>query len=215
MSERKSRRRFLAEGALALAGVAAATSGEARGAADAGTRPAAPAPAAGAQTGAPPAVTPDDFAHAERLERVTLTPAQRAMAAQSWEFNVGPFFSRRDFPLGDEQPGMVWNPVLRGTGRMPKRNRIVRSSWTPRKPSGNEELAFAPVHVLARWMQARQVSSVQLTELALARLERYQPKLNCTITLVREQALADAEAADREIARGKYRGPLHGIPFGV
>jgi Asp-tRNA(Asn)/Glu-tRNA(Gln) amidotransferase A subunit family amidase len=213
MAETKSRRRFLAEGALALAGVAAVGSGDARAASDAGTTPApaAPAPAAGGA----PTVTADDFAHAEKLERVSLTPTQRAMAADSWEFNIGPFFARRDFPLGDEQPGMVWNPVLKGTGRMPKRNRIVRSSGTPRNPSGNQDLAFAPVHVLARWMHARQVSSVQLTELALARLERYQPQLNCTITLVREQALVEAEAADREIARGKYRGPLHGIPFGV
>ena len=215
MAERKSRRRFLAEGALALAGVVAASSDPAEAAPDAGTAP-APSGSAPAPGGAPaPSVTPDDFAHAERIAHVTLTPAQRAMAADSWDFNVGSFFARRDFPLGDEPPGMVWNPVLRGTGRMPKRNRIVRSSWTPRKPAGNEELAFAPVHVLARWVQSRQVSSVQLTELALARLERYQPQLNCTITLVREQALAEADAADREIARGKYRGPLHGIPYGV
>jgi len=213
MGERKSRGRFLAEGALALVGAAAVRADEARAAPDAGTTassaPSSPAP------GAPPAVTPDDFAHAERLERVTMTASQRALAAESWEFNVGSFFARRDFPLGDEQPGMVWNPVLKGTGRMPKRNRMVRSAWTPRKPPEGEELAFAPVHVLSRWIQARQVSSVQLTELALARLERYQPQLNCTITLIREQALAEAEAADREIARGKYRGPLHGIPYGA
>jgi Asp-tRNA(Asn)/Glu-tRNA(Gln) amidotransferase A subunit family amidase len=216
MAERKSRRRFLAEGALALAGVVAAGSDEARAAPDGGSAsaPAGPPPAGGGAPAAP-MVTADDFAHAETLARVTMTPGQRTMAAESWEFNVGPFFGRRDFPLGEEAPGMVWNPVLHGTGRMPKRNRIVRSSWTPRKPAGNDELAFAPVHVLGRWLQARQVSSVQLTELGLARLERYQPQLNCTITLVREQALAEAEAADREIARGKYRGPLHGIPYGV
>ena len=162
-----------------------------------------------------PTVTPDDFAHAEKLMRVSMTPEQRTLAADSWNLNVGPFFVRRDFPLGDESPGMVWNPVLQGTGRMPKKNRVVRSSWTSRRPPTDDELAFAPVHALARWVQARQVSSVRLTELALARLERYQPQLNCTITLVREQALAEAEAADREIARGKYRGPLHGIPYGA
>jgi len=215
MAERKSRRRFLADGALVLAGAVAATSEPAGAAPDAGA-PSGPAAAAG---GAAPAlstaVTPDDFAHAERIERVTMTPAQRAMAAESWELNIGPFFARRDFPLGEELPGMIWNPVLKGTGRMPKRNRIVRSRWTQRKPPGNDELAFAPVHVLSRWVQARQVSSVRLTELALARLERYQPQLNCTITLLREQALAEAEAADREIAHGRYRGPLHGIPYGA
>ena len=220
MAERKSRRRFLAEGALALAGVAAGASGEAHAAPDAGTKPTGTGsifsgtPAEGAGP-AGPTVTPDDFAHAEKLMRVSMTPEQRTLAADSWNLNVGPFFVRRDFPLGDESPGMVWNPVLQGTGRMPKKNRVVRSSWTSRRPPTDDELAFAPVHALARWVQARQVSSVRLTELALARLERYQPQLNCTITLVREQALAEAEAADREIARGKYRGPLHGIPYGA
>ena len=219
MAERKSRRRFLAEGALALAGVAAGASAEARAAPDAGTPSGTgsifsgtPGEAAGAGG---PAVTPDDFAHAEKLMRVSMTPQQRALAADSWNLTMGPFFARRDFLLGDESPATVWNPVLRGTGRMPKRNRLVRSSSTSRRTPGNDELAFAPVHVLSRWVQSRQVSSVRLTELALARLERYQPQLNCTITLVREQALAEAEAADREIARGKYRGPLHGIPYGA
>jgi Asp-tRNA(Asn)/Glu-tRNA(Gln) amidotransferase A subunit family amidase len=221
MAERKSRRRFLAEGALALAGAVALRPDEAGAAPDAGTKPPSGTgsifsgtPAEGGGPAGPP-VTPDDFTHAEKLMRVSMTPEQRALAADSWNLNIGPFFARRDFPLGDESPGMVWNPVLRGTGRMPKKNRLVRSSWTPRKPAGNDEIAFAPVHVLSRWVQARQVSSVQLTELALARLERYQPQLNCTITLIREQALAEAETADREIGHGKYRGPLHGIPYGV
>ncbi len=220
MAERKSRRRFLAEGALALAGVAAGATGEARAAPDAGTKPSGTGsifsgtPGEGAGPSGP-AVTADDFAHAEKLMRVSMTPEQRTLAADSWNLNIGPFFARRDFSLGDESPGMVWNPNLPGTGRMPKKNRVVRSSWTSRRPPTDDELAFAPVHALARWVQARQVSSVRLTELALARLERYQPQLNCTITFVREQALAEAEAADREIARGKYRGPLHGIPYGT
>jgi len=221
MAERKSRRRFLAEGALALAGVAGAGPGSARAAPDAGTRPGSGTgsifsgtPGEGAGP-AGPAITAEDFAHAERLMRVRMTEEQRALAADSWNLNIGPFFARRDFPLGNESPAQVWNPVLRGTGRMPKKNRVVRSTWTPRKPPGDEELAFTPVHLLARWVHSRQVSSVRLTELALARLERYQPQLNCTITLVREEALAEAEAVDHEIARGKYRGPLHGIPFGA
>jgi len=218
MPEGKSRRRFLAEGVLALAGVAA---GAAEAAPDGGTSASAgtgsifsgtPGDAAAAPG---PAVTAETFARAEPLMRVTMTPAQRTLAAESWNLTVGPFFARRDFALGDEAPGMVWNPVLRGGGRMPRKDQLVRSSWSARKPPGDEELAFAPVHALSRWVQARQLSSVRLTELALARLERYQPQLNCTITLIREQALAEAEAADREIARGKYRGPLHGIPYGA
>jgi Asp-tRNA(Asn)/Glu-tRNA(Gln) amidotransferase A subunit family amidase len=156
------------------------------------------------------------FAEAEKLMRVTFTPAQRTQAAESWNQNMGAFFDRRSFHLTDtDVPGMLWNPVLRGTGRMPKGNRIIRSSSEAGVPRRDDDLAFAPVHLLSRWLQARQVSSVRLTELALARLERFQPQINCTITLIREQAIQQAEAADREIAQGRYRGPLHGIPYGA
>jgi len=221
MAERKSRRRFLAEGALALAGVAVAGSKEAAAAPDAGVS--APTgssifsgtPGAATAEAGPP-LTTGTFVEAEKLMRVTLTPEQRTQAAESWDGNFGAFFDRRKFKLTDDDgPALLWNPVLKGTGRMPKQSKVVRSAWTPRKPPGDEDLAFAPVHLLSRWVQSRQVSSRQLTELALARLERYQGQLNCIITLVRESALEQAAAADREIAQGKYRGPLHGIPFGV
>ena len=222
MAERKSRRRFLAEGALALAGVAVAGTQEAAAAPDAGV--AAASGSASIFSGTPgavtapagPPLTSGTFVEAEKLMRVTLTPEQRTQAAESWDGNFGAFFDRRKFKLDDDDvPAMVWNPVLKGTGRMPKQNKVVRSASTARKPPGDEDLAFAPVHLLSRWVQGRQISSVRLTELALARLERYQGQLNCTITLVRESALEQAADADREIAQGKYRGPLHGIPFGV
>lgn len=218
----RTRRRFLAEGAMALAGVAVAGAAPpAEGAsADAGTPAGSSSifsgtPGAGPPPSGPP-VSAATFAEAEKLMRVTFTPAQRTQAAESWNQNMGPFFDRRSFKLAEtDVPGMVWNPVLRGTGRMPKRNRVVRSSSAGRMPTRDDDLAFAPVHLLSRWLQARQVSSVRLTELALARLERFQPQINCTITLIREQAMQQAEAADREIAQGHYRGPLHGIPYGA
>jgi Asp-tRNA(Asn)/Glu-tRNA(Gln) amidotransferase A subunit family amidase len=222
MAER-TRRRFLAEGAMALAGVAVAgtvPAAEAAGA-DAGTPTGSGSifsatPGAGSMPPGPP-VTAATFAEAEKLMRVTLTPAQRAQAAESWDGNLGAFFGRRSFHLSDaDVPATVWNPGLQGTGRMPKRNRVVRSpAISSRPPKGDDDLAFAPVHQLSRWLQAREVSSVRLTELALARLERFQHQLNCTITLVRKQALQQAEVADREIAQGHYRGPLHGIPYGA
>jgi Asp-tRNA(Asn)/Glu-tRNA(Gln) amidotransferase A subunit family amidase len=218
----KTRRRFLADGAMALAGVAVAgAAGPAQAASpDAGTPAGSSSifsgtPGAGPPPSGPP-VSAATFTEAEKLMRVTFTPAQRTQAAESWNQNMGPFFDRRSFHLAEtDVPGMVWNPVLRGIGRMPKRNRVVRSSGAGRMPTRDDDLAFAPVHLLSRWLQARQVSSVRLTELALARLERFQPQINCTITLIREQAMQQAEAADREIAQGRYRGPLHGIPYGA
>jgi Asp-tRNA(Asn)/Glu-tRNA(Gln) amidotransferase A subunit family amidase len=81
-------------------------------------------------------------------------------------------------------------------------------------PANDEDIAFAPVTQLSRWIEGRQLSSERLTNLYLERLERFDPKLHCVITLTRELALTQAKKADQEIAGGKYRGPLHGIPWG-
>ena len=67
---------------------------------------------------------------------------------------------------------------------------------------------------LARWIERRKLTSERLTQIYLKRLEQFDPKLRCVITLTRDLALAQARQADQEIAAGKYRGPLHGIPWG-
>jgi len=94
--------------------------------------------------------------------------------------------------------------------------RFVRSlaQATP-MPTRDEDIAFATVTQLSRWIASRQLSSVRLTQIYLERIQRLDPKLRSVITLTREHALAQAKQADVEIAAGKYRGPLHGIPFGV
>ena len=82
--------------------------------------------------------------------------------------------------------------------------------------TGNlEDLAFEPITVLASLLETHRVSSTDLTKMYLARLKRYGDKLHCVVTLTEELALAQAAKADKEIKAGKYRGPLHGIPFGV
>ena len=80
--------------------------------------------------------------------------------------------------------------------------------------SGEEMLAFATVRELAELLRTRKVTSTQLTKMYLARLKRYDPKLHFVITLTEDRAMASAAVADREIAAGKYRGPLHGVPWG-
>jgi Asp-tRNA(Asn)/Glu-tRNA(Gln) amidotransferase A subunit family amidase len=82
-------------------------------------------------------------------------------------------------------------------------------------PANREELAFFPVYKLAVLMKAKKITSVELTQLYLRRLKKYADTLQCAITILEEQALAQAKKADEEIARGKYRGPLHGIPYGI
>src|SRR6185503_17282779 len=113
-------------------------------------------------------------------------------------------------------PASQWNPMLPGLAVGPARNRFVRSRATNGKPLGSDsDIAFAPVSQLSRWIESRQLTAERLARIYLERLERFQPKINCTITLTRELALAQAKQADAEIAAGKYRGPLHGIPWGA
>ena len=99
--------------------------------------------------------------------------------------------------------------VLKGTG-------FVRSGADPGPlPSDDADIAFSPVTALSRWIQSKKLTSERLTGIYLARIEKFDPKLHAIITLNKEGALAAARQADKEIAAGKYRGPLHGIPYGV
>ena len=84
-----------------------------------------------------------------------------------------------------------------------------------RRPAKLEDLAFLPVTQLAHLIQTRQVTSLELTQMYLSRLHRYNEKLNCVVTFLDDLALAQAKQADSEIAAGKYKGPLHGIPWGA
>ena len=81
-------------------------------------------------------------------------------------------------------------------------------------PTADEDLAFLPAHRLSL-LRARKITSTRITELYLARLQRLNPTLNCVVTLLETQALAEARKADAEIAAGRYRGPLHGVPYGL
>ena len=84
-----------------------------------------------------------------------------------------------------------------------------------RLPDTEEEIAFLPVYRLSWLVRTQRLSSVDLTKIYLKRLKKYSPMLRCVVTLTEELALEQAARADREIAAGKYRGPLHGIPWGA
>ena len=79
----------------------------------------------------------------------------------------------------------------------------------------DSDLLYTPVRALAAQVKSKKLTSVKLTETCLERLDTLGPKLNAVVTVMRESALAEARAADAEIAKGRYRGPLHGIPYGV
>ena len=120
--------------------------------------------------------------------------------------------------LNSVAPSIIFDPLPPGAKppREPRRP-MVRSHSHSRVEVGAdlESLAFLPVTALSRLIHSRRVTSMQLTQMYLARLKRYDPILKCVVTLTEDRALAHARAADAEIARGRYRGPLHGIPWGA
>ena len=113
-------------------------------------------------------------------------------------------------------PPLYFKPMLPGM-KIDRTRRPFRASTAPRvqRPPNIEDVAFWPVTSLSVLIRTRQVTSVELTEMYLARAKRYNPKLKCFVTITDDLALREARRADQEIAAGKYRGPLHGIPYGI
>jgi Asp-tRNA(Asn)/Glu-tRNA(Gln) amidotransferase A subunit family amidase len=116
-------------------------------------------------------------------------------------------------------PALVFDPVLPGmkleTERRPLRISKAPSTGASGAPKNLEDLSFASVRELAELVRTKKVSSVALTEMYLGRLKKYDSTLKFVVTLTEERALAQAKKADEEIAAGKYRGPLHGLPWGA
>ena len=168
-----------------------------------------------------PAVSAKTFAEAEKLVQVSLPEPQRAMAAASWRTSMAPLYERRTGPRKVAlettlAPWSNWNPLSVGISTAPSQSRFVRGAADPGPlPSSEEDIAFAPVTQLSRWIEGRQLTSERLVRAYLQRLQRFDPKLRCVITRMDEHALRKAREADREIANGHYRGPLHGIPWGA
>jgi Asp-tRNA(Asn)/Glu-tRNA(Gln) amidotransferase A subunit family amidase len=122
----------------------------------------------------------------------------------------------RTADLGNSaQPAIVFNPVPPGKALPTGRRFLNRRAPVVSRPSTDEALAFLPVTHLAKLVETRQVKPSELTELYLSRLARYDPTLHCVVSLTPDLARAQAKQADAEIAAGKYRGPLHGLPFGL
>jgi len=116
-------------------------------------------------------------------------------------------------------PCLIFDPAVPGvkfeTERSPSRVSKPSAIVAPATPKNLEDVAFASVRELAELVRTKKVSSVALTEMYLDRLKRYDPTLKFVVTLTEERARAKAKESDREIAAGKYRGPLHGLPWGA
>ena len=131
-------------------------------------------------------------------------------------------------PLGNgEPPSMMFQAWPGGTGALMEklgkergraafeRANFSVEKWRGAMPTSDEEIAYLPAHRLSALIKERKLSSERLTDIYLARIKRLDPTLLCAVTIMEEQALAEAARADEEIKAGRYRGPLHGIPYGV
>jgi Asp-tRNA(Asn)/Glu-tRNA(Gln) amidotransferase A subunit family amidase len=120
-----------------------------------------------------------------------------------------------DLP-NDVAPALYFNPLPTGF-TMPTGPSSFKASPAGKVtlPANRDELAFYTVGQLGELIRTKQISSVELTQFFLNRLKTNDPKLHCVITLTEEVALSQAKRADAELKAGKYRGPLHGIPYGA
>ena len=215
-----TRRQFLITAPLGVLGAAVACRGEQQGATVSAPPPGAP-PTFGTAPVSGPAVSRLTFAEAEKLAQVTMSAAEREMAAASWRQSMAPLLERRVGPRKialepQIAPATRWNPVLAGESSGPTRDTFVRSkNEAIPLPTSDADIAISPVTQLSRWIEQKTLTSERLTTIYLTRIERFDPMLRCIITLTKDVALAQAKKADAEIAAGRYRGPLHGIPFGV
>ena len=170
-----------------------------------------------AQTTNVPPITREDVRHAERIIGLDFSDAKIDLMLPTLQAQLRGFELLRKVPLTNSVvPAVLFNPLPVGF-KFETARRAPRWS-APGKvklPADEGELAFLSVGELGALLKSRQLTSERLTRLYLERLKKFGPRLECVVTLTEEHALARARQADKEIAAGKYRGPLHGIPYGV
>ncbi|MEZ5292761.1 MAG: amidase [Vicinamibacterales bacterium] len=170
----------------------------------------------GGQAPAPEALTPEMLASALAVAGLEYGEDERRQMLRGVQGSLRRYVERRDVAIDpDVAPPLHFSPLVPGM-RVDRTSRPFRASPVTdlARPRRLDDLAFWPVLHLAHLVRTRQVTSVELTELFLARLAAHGPALNCVITLTADLARAQARQADRELADGRDRGPLHGIPWG-
>lgn len=164
-----------------------------------------------------PALPPSLLDAAEQVLGLRFSDEERALMTPSVVQQRGQLQQlRRHTPDNAVAPALVFLPTA---FEPPQKVDATPARWSKpgpvKRPDNLQELAFAPVTLLAELLRTRQVTSLELTQLFLARLKQHGSQLEAVVTLTEERALSAAQRADREIAGGLYRGPLHGIPYGA
>ncbi len=158
-----------------------------------------------------------DVEKAEKLSGMSFTGEERELMLQSLENNLDRYKSMREYSICNSvPPALAFNPLPPGFS--PPVQTGEKNFALPENvvlPDNSEELAYYSVAELSVLIKNRDISSVELTQIYLERLKEYDKKLNCVVTLTEELAMKQAERADSELSNGVYRGPLHGIPYGI
>jgi Asp-tRNA(Asn)/Glu-tRNA(Gln) amidotransferase A subunit family amidase len=154
---------------------------------------------------------------AESLTGLEFNADERELMLEDLEENLSDYQTLRNIPVENSNtPALLFHPHVPGIEqKMPPEFSTSYLQDKVKMPEDPEDLAFYPVTALAHLIRTRKITSAELTKLYLARLKKYGPKLHCVITLTENLALDQARQADKEIARGHYKGPLHGIPYGA
>jgi Asp-tRNA(Asn)/Glu-tRNA(Gln) amidotransferase A subunit family amidase len=164
-------------------------------------------------------VTPEMVQQAEWIAGLKLSEEDRKTVAQGLQRLLSDFQTLRQNPLDNSvAPALTFLPAPWQTSATDSSRGsagLREPAVAPRRPDSTKTLAFLPASELAALLRTRQVSSVELTRLYLQRLHQYDPVLHCVVSYTEDLALRQAEQADREIAAGRYRGPLHGVPWGA
>ena len=162
------------------------------------------------------AITTEDMARAERLFDIELTPEERERIVEDVNENVLYYRDLRERNLDNSvNLSLVFNPIPPGMVMAREKEPVKFSRLSAKRPANVEDVAYYSVLQLASLIETRQITSTELTKMYLSRLRKHNPLLNFVITFTDDLALEQAQRADEEISSGNYRGPLHGIPYGV
>lgn len=163
-------------------------------------------------------VTLESIAHAEAVAGVSFTPAERELMLEGLNDRLGAYSALREMDLSNEViPCQFFDPQLGSNGVQTLEER-PHIEWEPHSasmPSSDEDLAFSSISILSSLLKERRIQSVDLVDLYLARLKKYNGVLEAVVTVTEERAYEMARKADTELDQGNWRGPLHGIPWGA
>jgi Asp-tRNA(Asn)/Glu-tRNA(Gln) amidotransferase A subunit family amidase len=162
-------------------------------------------------------ISRDQVVAAEKLLGLDFSDAEIDLMLPGLKSQLDDFGALRRFQLSNSVPPVLqFNPLPIGF-KFEAQRRKFRASPLPKVklPANPDDLAFFSIGELASLIKSRQITSEKLTRFYLDRLKKFGPKLECVVTLTDDLALEQARRADREISEGKYRGSLHGIPYGA